>query len=401
MNDWGGVSPVTPDHVNPEAAWPDLAALARETRAGGRELVERLALVPAFARKADRWVDASLRPRVERLRDTQGYAREDDWHAGSLTPPPAAVARWWHPARAPRGRSPRTISAAKDGTPLEEAAIAGLFRARGDDLAAVIEAADELRRGAVGDGASYVVNRNINYTNICTFRCHFCAFSKGRTRRHCGDPGYLRSLDEIAGRTREAWERGATEVCLQGGIHPSLHGRQYLDIIDVVKLAAPQIHVHAFSPLEISHGADTLGLSRVSSGVSPTAGTPSLPGTAAEILDDDVRAVICPDKLMTDEWLEVMATAHDVGLRSTATIMFGHVDGYEHWARHPEADPWVAGPDRRLHRVRPAALRPHGSAALAQGRRALRPRFPRGAPHACGRTPRAAPGDCPMSRCHG
>ena len=335
VNDWGGVSPVTPDHVNPEAAWPDLATLARETRAAGRELVERLALVPAFARSADRWVDASLKPRVERLRDTQGYAREDDWYAGSLTPPPAAVAQWWRPGTRASREIARAISTARDGTPLEEAAIAGLFRARGDDLAVVIESADELRRGAVGDGVSFVVNRNINYTNICTYRCGFCAFSKGRSARSLRGPGYLLSLDEIAGRTREAWDRGATEVCLQGGIHPSFTGETYLDIVAAVKQAAPRIHVHAFSPLEISHGAHTLGLSLGDFLQRLAAqGLSTLPGTAAEILDDEVRAVICPDKLATDEWLEVMATAHDVGLRSTATIMFGHVDGYEHWARH-------------------------------------------------------------------
>ena len=218
---------------------------------------------------------------------------------------------------------------------LEEDAIEGLFGARGDDLAAVLAAADELRCQAAGDRVSYVVNRNINYTNICTYRCGFCAFSKGRSARSLRGPGYLLPLEEIGARSREAWERGATEVCLQGGIHPSFTGETYLDIVAAVKQAAPQIHVHAFSPLEISHGARTLGLSledflkRLAS-----QGLSTLPGTAAEILDDEVRAVLCPDKLTTAEWLDVMATAHRVGLATTATIMFGHVDGYVHWARH-------------------------------------------------------------------
>jgi len=335
VNDWGGVSPVTPDHVNPEASWPDLGDLARETRAAGRELVERLAIVPAYARSSERWVDAGLRPRVERLRDTQGLARSDDWYAGSLASPPAAAAHWFRGT----GRLPDAIAealaAARDGVGLDETAIAALFRARGDQLAAVLTAADELRREIVGDGVSYVVNRNINYTNICTYHCGFCAFSKGRSARSLRGPGYLLPLDEIGVRTREAWERGATEVCLQGGIHPSFTGETYLDIVAAVKQAAPRIHVHAFSPLEVSHGARTLGLSLEAFLRRLAAqGLSTLPGTAAEILDDDVRAVLCPDKLRTAEWLEVMETAHRVGLRSTATIMFGHVDGYEHWARH-------------------------------------------------------------------
>jgi FO synthase len=335
VNDWGGVSPVTPDHVNPEASWPDLGDLARETRAAGRELVERLAIVPAYARSSERWVDAGLRPRVERLRDAQGLARSDDWYAGSLASPPAAAAHWFRGT----GRLPDAIAeklaAARDGVGLDETAIAALFRARGDQLAAVLTAADELRREAVGDGVSYVVNRNINYTNICTYHCGFCAFSKGRSARSLRGPGYLLPLDEIGARTREAWERGATEVCLQGGIHPSFTGETYLDIVAAVKQAAPRIHVHAFSPLEVSHGARTLGLSLEAFLRRLAAqGLSTLPGTAAEILDDDVRAVLCPDKLRTAEWLEVMETAHRVGLRSTATIMFGHVDGYEHWARH-------------------------------------------------------------------
>jgi FO synthase len=335
VNDWGGVSPVTPDHVNPEAPWPGLDELARLTRAAGREPVERLALVPSFTRQAARWVDAALRPRIERLRDTAGYARTDGWHAGLTPAPPQTAADWWHGTARASPEITTTLARARDAAPLDETAIVALFRARGDDLAAVLNGADELRHVAVGDGVSYVVNRNINYTNICTFHCGFCAFSKGRSARSLRGPGYLLSLDEIAARTREAWDRGATEVCLQGGIHPEFSGETYLDIVAAVKAAAPGMHVHAFSPLEVSHGARTLGLTlEAFLARLKGQGLSTLPGTAAEILDDDVRALLCPDKLRTAEWLEVMETAHGVGLSSTATIMFGHVDGLEHWARH-------------------------------------------------------------------
>ena len=182
---------------------------------------------------------------------------------------------------------------------------------------------------------TYAVNRNVNYTNVCSFRCRFCAFSKGRLSESLRGRPYVVDLDEIARRAAEAWERGATEVCMQGGIHPSYTGRTYLDICKAAKDAAPGIHVHAFTPLEIVQGAGTLGLpvpdylERLID-----AGLGTLPGTAAEILDDEVRDVICPDKLTTGEWLDVMRTAHGLGLRSTSTIMFGHVEGHRHWARH-------------------------------------------------------------------
>ncbi len=223
----------------------------------------------------------------------------------------------------------------EDGTSLTEEEIVTLFQARGDDFSAVCAAADRLRARRNGDTVTYVVNRNINYTNICTYGCRFCAFSKGRHNLGHRDKPYDISLAEIAHRTREAWDRGATEVCLQGGIRPGYTGRTYLDIAAAVREAAPHIHIHAFSPLEIWHGAETLRLplSTYLAGLKDI-GLSSLPGTAAEILDDEVRAMLCPDKITTAQWLEVMSAAHEVGLRSTATIMFGHVDGYRHWARH-------------------------------------------------------------------
>jgi FO synthase len=218
---------------------------------------------------------------------------------------------------------------------LTEADIVRLFGVQGPDLDAVIAAANQLRHESVGDTVTYVVNRNINYTNICLYHCGFCAFSKGRGSTDLRGPAYNLELDEVARRTVEAAAAGATEVCLQGGIHPSFTGETYLNIVRAVKEAVPWMHVHAFSPLEISHGASTLALPLTAYLEQlRDAGLSTLPGTAAEILDDEIRAIICPDKLRTDEWLNVIGTAHEVGLRTTATIMFGHVEQPEHWARH-------------------------------------------------------------------
>jgi FO synthase len=237
--------------------------------------------------------------------------------------------------RPPPSELETILHRARDGRALAEAEIVRLFAARGREAAAVCRHADELRREVSGERVTYVVNRNVNYTNVCYFKCRFCAFSKGRLAEDLRGPAYDLDLAEIARRTREAWARGATEMCLQGGIHPDYTGETYLEICRTVKQAAPHIHVHAFSPLEVWQGARTLALSLGDYlALLQQAGLGSLPGTAAEILDDEVRRVLCPDKITTAQWLEVMRTAHGQGLRSTATVMFGHVDGPRHWARH-------------------------------------------------------------------
>jgi FO synthase len=336
VNDWGGVSPVTPDHVNPEAPWPHLQALADATASAGKRLTERLAIYPAFARKAARWVDEGLRSSLNDLVDGEGWPRTDGWRPGRADPPPPeAVALITATGAAASPRIAGTLEKAAGGASLSEDEIVGLFRARGPDFTAVCRASDALRRQTNGDVVSYVVTRNINYTNICSYRCQFCAFSKGKLSENLRGRPYDLDLAEVSRRVREAWERGATEVCMQGGIHPSYTGERYLEVCAAAKRAAPGIHVHAFSPLEVTQGAKTLGLTVAEFlGRLRAAGLGTLPGTAAEILDDEVRAVLCADKVDTQEWLGVMRTAHGLGFRTTATIMFGHVDGYEHWARH-------------------------------------------------------------------
>jgi len=333
INDWGGISPVTPDFVNPEAPWPHLDWLAHRMSSAGRVLVPRLPIYPKYAHDRNRWLDPSIHRQVLWASDSEGLARDTAWTPGQNTVPLPAL-----PVTSANRRSielERILNRSVAGEELSESEIVQLFAARGDDFHAVCAAADELRARVAHDTVRYVVNRNINYTNMCVYRCGFCAFSKGKTAEHLRGAAYDLDAHEIGRRVREAWDRGATEVCMQGGIHPDYTGATYLNVIRVAKDAVPAIHVHAFSPLEVVHGATTLGLSigdflrRLRD-----EGLGTLPGTAAEILDDEVREVICPDKLRTSEWIEVVETAHRVGLRTTATIMFGHVEHPGHWARH-------------------------------------------------------------------
>jgi FO synthase len=331
LNDWGGVSPVTPDHVNPEAPWPRLEELARRTAEAGRVLVQRLPVYPAFARAPETWLAPAVATRVRQASDAEGLARGDAWAPGGTTPPALPLVR----LSAVDPHLGRSVERAAGGARLEPEEIRLLFAARDADHRHVTGAADALRRAVSGDTVRYVVNRNINYTNICTYRCRFCAFSKGRTHEALRGAPYDLALEEITRRAVEAWNRGATEVCLQGGIHPDYTGETYEGICRAIRAAVPEMHIHAFSPLEVSQGAATLGLAvRDFLARLRAAGLGTLPGTAAEILDDAVRAVICPDKLDSAQWLDVVRTAHGLGLRTTSTIMFGHVEGPESWARH-------------------------------------------------------------------
>ena len=322
IDDWGGVSPVTLDHVNPEAPWPEIERLRAACEARGLELAPRLPLYPEHVADLDRWADPGVAPAIRRQADAHGLAREDRWAPGEPSTVPFVVCR-----------DPAPLALV--GGELGEAELVRLFATRGAERERVFAAADRLRREVCGDEVTYVVTRNIQYTNVCYFRCGFCAFSKGKLAKNLRGPAYLVPGEEIARRVREAWERGATEVCLQGGIHPSFTGDYYADVVETVKAAAPAIHVHAFSALEIWQGAATLGLDlETYLERLRDLGLGSLPGTAAEVLDDEVRAIICPDKVTTGQWLAVHEAAHRVGLRSNVTIMFGHVERPVHWARH-------------------------------------------------------------------
>jgi FO synthase len=322
IDDWGGVSPVTIDHVNPEAPWPEIERLAEATRGHGLELAPRLAVYPEYVADLGRWCDPEVAPFVRRASDAVGLARDDEWAPGE----PVAV-----PYVVRRDAPPLGLA----GDDLGEEELTRLLEARGSEVQHVFAAADRLRRQVCGDDVTYVVTRNIQYTNVCYFRCGFCAFSKGKLARNLRGAPYLVPLEEIVRRVQEAWERGATEVCLQGGIHPAFTGEYYADVVRAIAAAVPGIHVHAFSALEIWQGAATLGLSLDEYlRLLHELGLGSLPGTAAEVLDDDVRRVICPDKVTTDQWLAVHDAAHRVGLHSNVTLMFGHADTPRSWARH-------------------------------------------------------------------
>jgi FO synthase len=318
IDDWGGISPVTVDHVNPEAPWPEVERLRKACEERGLQLSPRLAVYPEWI--DSQWLDARVLPHVLRASDATGLARESEWSPGDDKPLPFV---------------PRHALPVDTRDALGEQELVRLFGARGSELDRVLAAADRLRRAVCGDDVSYVVTRNIQYTNVCYFRCGFCAFSKGKLAANLRGAPYLVPHREIVRRAREAWERGATEVCLQGGIHPAFTGEYYESVVRAIKQAVPELHVHAFSALEVWQGAATLQLPLVVYLARlRDAGLGSLPGTAAEILDDEVRRVICPDKVTASQWLEVHDSAHRLGLRSNVTMMFGHVDRPLHWARH-------------------------------------------------------------------
>lgn len=372
IDDWGGVSPLTPDHVNPERPWPAIDELAARSAAEGFELRERLCVYPEFVQRGEPWLDPRLMPHVRALADPEtGLARPDAIAAGLPWQEPdegfTSVGRTdlhrtidtdgrthdrrddfdhvygdWDALReaAAPGMVPQRIdtdvkaalsTAADDPTVLTDDQALALLHADGPALDALTRIADELRRDVVGDDVTYVVTRNINFTNVCYTGCRFCAFAQRRTDADA----YTLSLDQVADRAQQAWDVGAVEVCMQGGIHPDLPGTAYFDIARAVKERVPGMHVHAFSPMEVVNGASRTGMSiREWLTAAKEAGLDSIPGTAAEILDDEVRWVLTKGKLPTATWIEVVKTAHELGIRSSSTMMYGHVDQPRHWLGH-------------------------------------------------------------------
>jgi FO synthase len=369
IDDWGGVSPLTPDHVNPERPWPALEALAARTAEQGLELRERLTIHPGFALRPDPFLAGKMRGPVAALMAPDGLAvaglepRAVPWQDPDVQWKPRSTAltfakgpgaglradaaivygelgeisttRSWMQSPIPPRRLDDEIRSAlrrgERGEPLTDEEALVLFRAEGAALEALCRVADDLRHEAVGDAVTYVVNRNINFTNVCYVGCRFCAFAQ----READPESYTLTLQEVAGRVREAASWGATEICMQGGIHPDLPGTFYFDLLDTVKAEAPDIHIHAFSPMEVLNGATRLGISfEEFLQECRRHGLGTIPGTAAEILDDEVRWVLTKGKLPADTWERIVRTAHDLGIRSSSTIMYGHVDAPPHWVFH-------------------------------------------------------------------
>ena len=337
INDWGGVSPITIDHVNPESPWPQIEQLEKITNNKGMELVERLAIYPEYIEDQS-WYDKNLHSGILELSDSSRYGRHDQWRCGeSLSIPASGKHDLWvnKITRDVSHEIKKILDKSIHGFDLDHDEITKLFHTRGDDYHLVLNHADRLRQKINGDEVTYVITRNINYTNICKYSCHFCAFSKGKTKENLRGKPYLINNDEVADRALEAWSKGAHEVCLQGGIHPHYDGYTYIDICKAIKERVPEIHIHAFSPLEVTHGASSLGLP-IDEYLQKLkeAGLSTMPGTAAEILDDAVRENICPDKLTSEEWINVIKTAHRVGIKTTSTIMFGHTEQPADWSTH-------------------------------------------------------------------
>jgi FO synthase len=379
IDDWGGVSPLTPDHVNPERPWPQIDELASQTAAGGYELTERLTIYPGYIREP--WLDPRVAGHVAALADPvtglaaagarpQGRPWQEpdggwgdssgrtdlhtsiditgrtadrradfaevygDWdEVGARIDPAARLqpAGASAPSRASAEVLAALRSAERDPAGISDEQALALLDADGPELEALALLADGLRRDAAGDAVSYVVTRNINFTNVCYTGCRFCAFAQRRTDADA----YTLSVEQVGDRAAEAWEAGATEVCMQGGIHPDLPGTAYFDIAAEVKRRCPDLHVHAFSPMEVMNGAARTGLPvREWLVRAREAGVDSLPGTAAEILDDDVRWVLTKGKLPAAAWIDVITTAHELGIRTTSTMMYGHVDTPAHWVGH-------------------------------------------------------------------
>ncbi|MBN0044949.1 bifunctional FO biosynthesis protein CofGH [Streptomyces actuosus] len=372
VDDWGGVSPLTIDHVNPERPWPQIEQLAARSAAAGFELRERLCVYPEFVRRGEPWLDPRLRPHVAALADPEtGLALPDavvegrpwqepeevftatgrtDLHRSIDTEGRTSDRRDdfdevygdWEALReaAVPGMAPERIdadvraalrTAADDPTRLTDDEALALLHADGPALDALCRVADDVRKSAVGDDVTYIVTRNINFTNVCYTGCRFCAFAQ---RRSDAD-AYTLSLEQVADRAQQAWDVGAVEVCMQGGIHPDLPGTAYFDIARAVKDRVPGMHVHAFSPMEVVNGATRTGMSlREWLSAAREAGLDTIPGTAAEILDDEVRWVLTKGKLPAATWIEVVETAHELGIRSSSTMMYGHVDQPRHWLGH-------------------------------------------------------------------